>query len=346
MRKDFTWQETDSMRRLLHLSLVEMKGEKIARSVDDPGHSQADTAKLLGVSKATVSNSIRRAEIMEAMPQLGIQNSKNAFEADKKIRVAAQMVKAQTQAEPIPQTMPAKVKMILDSYIRGNFFDNKFPDESFNFLEVDPPYGINLAKNRFYDPDEIMDMKNYVEPIKEDYPEFLEQLVHECWRLGAKDSWIIIWHSVSWGELIRELLVKRGYKVPHNGGIWKKGGNPGYSNHVDTILGHAHERFIYARKGGAMLHNKGRSDVFDHPPVNPQQRIHPTEKPMSLMKDILQTFCFGGHRVLVPFAGSGNTILAAYDYGMSARGFDLSQVFFAGYFKRVMQNYAQMELGE
>ena len=345
-RKDFTWQEQDRMRRLLHLTLVEMKGEKTARAIDAPGHSQADTARLLNVSKATVSNSIRRAEIMEAMPQLGIQNSKNSFEADKKVRVAAEMIRAQVHAETIPTNLSAKQKVILDSYIRGNFFENKFASESFNFIECDPPYGINLNKNRFYDPDEIMDLKNYVEPLKEDYPKFLLELVDECWRLGEKNSWLIMWHAVSWGDTIREMLANRGYKVAHANCIWVKGANPGYTNQPDTILGHAHEQFIYARKGAPMLHNKGRADVFNHPVVPINQRIHPTEKPMSLYKDILQTFCFGGHKILVPFAGSGNTILAAYDYGMSAKGFDLSPTFFLGYFKRVMSLYGQMELGE
>jgi len=346
IRKNFTWQEEDRMRRLLHLTMVELKGEKIARSNDDPGHSQTDTAKLLGISKATLSNSIRRSEISEKHPELGIQNSKNAFEADKKMRVMAEHIKAQVNAEPQPKTMSAKAKMILDSYIRGNFFDNTFPNESFNFVECDPPYGINLNKNRFYDPDEIMDLKNYVEPEKGDYPQFLKELINECWRLGARDSWIVFWHSQSWAETIREMLIERGYRVPHNDCIWVKGANPGYTNQPDTILGHGHERFTYARKGAPMLHNKGRADVFNHPVVPINQRIHPTEKPMSLMKDIIQTFCFGGHRILVPFAGSGNTILAAYDYGMSARGFDLSPTFFMGFFKRVVQNYAQLELGE
>jgi ParB-like chromosome segregation protein Spo0J len=345
-RKDFSWQEADKMRRMLHLDLVEMKGEKVERSPTAAGHSQADTAKLLGVSKATISNSLRRAEIMEKLPQLGIQNSKTAFEADKKVRVAAETIRAQMSAEEVPKTLSAKQKLILDSYIRGDFFLNQFPDSSFNFLEVDPPYGINLNKNRFYNPDEIMDLKNYIEPMKEDYPEFLTRLVKECWRLAAKDSWLIMWHAVSWGDTIRELLTEQGFKVAHADCVWVKGNNPGYTNQVDVILGHAHELFIYARKGNPMLHNKGRADVFNHPVVPINQRIHPTEKPMSLMKDILQTFCFGGHKILTPFAGSGNTILAAYDYGMSAKGFDLSPTFFMGYFKRVMQNYSQLELGE
>lgn len=346
MRKNFSWQEEDRMRKLLHLTMIEIKGEKVARSPDAPGHSQADTARMLGVSKATLSNSIRRADMMEKMPQLGLQNAKNAVGADKIARAAAATIQAHANAEPVPQTLSAKQKMILDSYIRGDFLENKLESGLFNFIDCDPPYGINLGKTRIYDPEEILDLKNYVEPKEGDYKQFLEDVIDECWRLAAKDSWIIFWHAVSWTETVRELLTQRGFKCAFADGVWVKGANPGYTNQPDIILGHAHELFIYARKGTPMLRNKGRGDVFNHPPVPTNQRIHPTEKPMSLMKDILNTFCFGGHRILVPFAGSGNTILSAYDYGMSARGFDLGPTFFMGFFKRVMQNYSQLELGE
>ena len=43
---------------------------------------------------------------------------------------------------------------------------------------------------------------------------------------------------------------------------------------------------------------------------NPQNRVHVTEKPLQLMKDVVQ-ICEPGGRILDPFAGAGTTILAA-----------------------------------
>ena len=40
---------------------------------------------------------------------------------------------------------------------------------------------------------------------------------------------------------------------------------------------------------------------------NPQNRIHVTEKPLQLMKDVIQ-ICEPGGRILDPFAGAGTTI--------------------------------------
>ena len=47
---------------------------------------------------------------------------------------------------------------------------------------------------------------------------------------------------------------------------------------------------------------------------NPQSRIHLTEKPLQLMRDIVKITEPGGH-ILDPFAGSGTTVLAAVQEG-------------------------------
>ena len=59
---------------------------------------------------------------------------------------------------------------------------------------------------------------------------------------------------------------------------------------------------------------------------NPQNRIHLTEKPLQLMRDIVKITEAGG-RILDPFAGSGTTVLAAVLEGYSATGIEMSGVY-------------------
>ncbi len=59
---------------------------------------------------------------------------------------------------------------------------------------------------------------------------------------------------------------------------------------------------------------------------NPQHRIHLTEKPLQLMRDIVKITEPGG-RVLDPFAGSGTTVLAAVLEGYTATGIEMSDVY-------------------
>lgn len=66
--------------------------------------------------------------------------------------------------------------------------------------------------------------------------------------------------------------------------------------------------------------------VFRH--RNPQNRIHLTEKPLELMREVVKiTEPFG--RILDPFAGSGTTLLAALMEGYAAVGIEESE-YYAG----------------
>ena len=61
---------------------------------------------------------------------------------------------------------------------------------------------------------------------------------------------------------------------------------------------------------------------------NPQNRIHLTEKPLQLMRDVVKIAEPGGH-ILDPFAGSGTTVLAAVLEGYSATGIEVTDAYAA-----------------
>ena len=70
--------------------------------------------------------------------------------------------------------------------------------------------------------------------------------------------------------------------------------------------------------------------------ANPANRIHVTEKPLQLMRDVVQ-ICEPGGRILDPFAGSGTTILAAVQEGYEAVGIELTDAYFQLGTQRVEQ---------
>ena len=65
--------------------------------------------------------------------------------------------------------------------------------------------------------------------------------------------------------------------------------------------------------------------VFRYP--NPQNRIHVTEKPLQLMRDMVQ-ICEPSGRILDPFSGAGTTVLAAVQEGYEAVGIEMSDAYF------------------
>lgn len=58
-----------------------------------------------------------------------------------------------------------------------------------------------------------------------------------------------------------------------------------------------------------------------------QNRIHVTEKPLQLMKDVIQ-ICEPGGLILDPFAGAGTTILAATESGYQAVGIEVTDAYY------------------
>lgn len=61
--------------------------------------------------------------------------------------------------------------------------------------------------------------------------------------------------------------------------------------------------------------------------ANPQNRIHVTEKPLQLMRDLVK-ICVPGGRILDPFCGSGTTVLAARLEGYEAVGVEVTDAYY------------------
>ena len=57
-------------------------------------------------------------------------------------------------------------------------------------------------------------------------------------------------------------------------------------------------------------------------------KIHPAQKPVAVLKRLVETFTDEGDVVIDSCAGSGTTLRAAYELGRSAYGFELGHNFY------------------
>ena len=111
----------------------------------------------------------------------------------------------------------------------------------------------------------------------------------------------------------------------------------GQSRQPERNLGSVWEPFFYAMKGDPTLGRPGMNNEFRYKTVNSDDKVHPTERPIELIEDILTTFHPIVNHIMVPFLGSGNTLLAAANQGISGFGFDLSQDYKNSYLARVQR---------
>ena len=347
-RKNLSWQEEINLQRDIHDLQTEIHGPKLGGDRLDitgetpaEGHSLRDTASLLGRSLGAVSTDIKLSKTREQFPGLDWDKCKNKSDAIKLMNKTEETIIRGVLAKRAADVGKKKQTKFADLYVVGDFFDmvTKIPDGLMDLVEVDPPYGIDLTNVKDNFGENVGSWYNEVS--KEDYPKFLQHVIAECWRIMNNHSWLIFWFGPEpWFEVIYQTLTKQGFRGRRLTGKWVKSGIGGQTRQPDIYLGNLFEEFFYVYKGDATINvnKRGRSNSFPYAVVPSQKKIHPTERPIPLMEDILSTFAYEGARVCVPFAGSGNTLRAALNLNMSPIGYDLAKEGKDGYVVNLMRD--------
>lgn len=324
-RKDFEYWEKDALIKEIHQLKQEIHGVK-GPGPDSKGHGLNDTAALAGTTRPHVSTAIKRAEAREAFPEL-FENCKTQKDASKILKKMDEALVKETIAAKLAKEDKSKTfNQIAKCFVIGDFFESvkQIPDGIMHLVEIDPPYAIDLNQAKKADGESKYIKDNYNEVPKDEYQVFLSNLFAECYRVMSDHSWLICWFAPEpWFDIIYQELSNNGFDTLRMCGIWTKPG--GQSKRPEMHLANSYEMFFYAWKGRPALNKPGRSNNFNFPPVPPNQKVHPTERPIELMKELYDTFAFPGSRVLIPFLGSGNGILAAHQLGLSPIGFELSK---------------------
>lgn len=334
-RKEFSWQEKMRLEAAIHALQVGEHGEKVGPT--GTGHSQADTARFLGVSVGGLSENLKLAKAIDNVPELA--ESKTREEALKKLRMLQESViheellrRANADVSPNTSVSDLKIEMC-NSYIVADALEALplIADESMDFIELDPPYGVDLNKTKRSVEEGLADYEEVEDPA---YYEFMGKVLNEAVRILKPQRWLILWHGSNHAGVLHSMLEARGLHVATVPAIWVK--PTGQVNHPEYAMANCYEPFLYASKGNAILIKQGRPNIFHFSPVPPTRKIHPTEKPIELLEAVLQTFTMKGQKVLSPFLGSGAALMAAANLGLEATGFDLSTRYKKSYEVRIL----------
>jgi len=354
-RLDLSWHERAAANtRLTELWQREF-GTKTSTRPDAPGISAAEAAKKLGVSAGKLSEDKLLTTALKAFPELkqfdrteALRRLRNLKKQDDRATLAAEVAQ-KVASTPLDQTR----QRLCSAYLVGDTLEvlPSFEKESFDFFECDSPFGINLGENA----------KNQRVETIGDYREWTEQefrmnfidLADHAVRILKPNSYAVFWYGTqdisqhlkesadakefrskvhSYYEWCLKTLMVRFSGVRHLPCIWYKTQVPGQAMRPEYYLGVTYETFLYCWKGRPKL-NAQHADVFAFRPVlsrsadsDPnKEKVHKAEKPIELMEEIYKCFCSPGSRILVPFAGSGNGILAAHNIGCEATAIDLSE---------------------
>lgn len=329
-RKDFEWIELVKLQKKIHDLQQAIHGKKISTLPDASGWGVAETANLVNRSRESVQKDIQLANAVEQFPEL-FDGCKNKSEASKLMsKIQETLLREELSKRVTENTGSDRLRRISNSYVIGNFFDvaAKMEDSIFNLIEIDPPYSIDLSKVKRQESqvNTQYDLDKYDEITPENYPLFMQTMLKESYRLAKEHAWMIVWFGPEpWFEDMFRWITEAGWNTTRMVGIWTKG--HGQSLNPNTRLANSFEMFYYAWKGQPALAKPGTANDFRFPPVPPQHKYHPTQRPMELMTSLYSTFAFEGSRVLIPCAGSGVGILAAEACKMSAVATDINPAY-------------------
>lgn len=330
-RSDMTWVE----RCALEARIYELKKKNM---------TQGEVAAIIGESGPALNRNLQLHEAVRVIPELA--NSKNANDAWKALnkmkekaavremhrRATEKVKKEEEEKKETPQGRLlrwAEGNYMIGDCVHG--LENLNP-EICKFAEIDPPYAIDLHAAKRGGADD-----SYEEVDEKDYYDFMENVAALTYKALMPNSFAICWFGPTHFELVKTALKMGGFTVWDVPAIWVKPN--GQTQQPNVNLANCYEPFFICRKGNPVLATPGRGNIFAYPPVAGQAKYHPTQRPIELIDDILNTFTFLDTHgsILVPFLGSGTTLISAYKKNMSAFGWDLSPEFKPHFMARVMK---------
>ena len=111
------------------------------------------------------------------------------------------------------------------------------------------------------------------------------------------------------------------------------------------IVGNTEYALLLYRDKLPKFNNKNtmifNSMPFDRDTITP--KIHPTQKPIGLLKFLIELFTDKGDVVIDPVAGSGSTLLASEQLGRKSYGFEIKKEFVKAFNEKINKNI-EMEL--
>lgn len=192
-----------------------------------------------------------------------------------------------------------------NSVICGDCLDvmKDIPDNYFDLVLTDPPYGLDIhSKNA--SRGKLAVAKDYGKcewdksiPSKEYFDEII--------RISKNQV-------IFGGNYFIEHLTNSPCWI-----VWDK--NNGDNDFADCEL--AWTSF----KSAARLKKYTWNGMLQEDMKNKERRQHPTQKPLPLMRWVLENYSKVGDKVLDPFMGSGTTLRACKDLGREYVGIDISQ---------------------
>ena len=280
--------------------------EKLPQS--DKARSAVQAGKLFNVSEKYVREAKKLKETSPELLEEVRLGHKNFSEINKELKIK--------QAEEKKEKLKEDTKNINSKdigLIEGDCLE-KIPtieNESISCLIIDPPYGIDFQSNY------KLAKHKKIENDQEEAFELLDKSLNLVKPKMKKDSHLYIFTSWKVIDKVKPIIEK--YFNIKNILIWNK--NNWSMGDLDGNYAEKYEMIIFATQGDRKLLGDNRPvNVLDYERTS--NLLHPTQKPLPLLKELIKNSTVEGEIILDYFAGSGTTLKAAKDINRNYIGIE------------------------
>jgi DNA modification methylase len=200
----------------------------------------------------------------------------------------------------------------------------KLKSNVFDLVITDPPYGIEY--NTGYREHSTIFGQNGVTGDNADNLPFLNEVLKQLDRVTKADAHIYWFSHWSKAGIHDELLEENGFKVK-NHLIWIK--NNWSMGDLHSAYANQYEVIIFGVKGNKQLNELGglerHTDILQFDRVSGEELKHSCQKPLMLMKFLMEKSSNTGDWVLDPFLGTGTTSVAAKVLERNCLGIEIEQ---------------------
>ena len=194
-----------------------------------------------------------------------------------------------------------------NSLLLGDCIDvmRRFPDRCIDFILTDPPY---IASYKSRDGQSVCNDNNTA---------WLKPAYAEMFRVLKRDTFVISFYGWPKTDLFFDAWKSAGFRIAGHIVFRKR-----YTS-KSAFLQYRHEQAFLLVKGNPAFPEQPVPDVIDMPYSG--NKLHPTQKPIAILKPLIEAFTKTGDTILDPFAGSASTLVAARALSRNYVGIEMEE---------------------
>lgn len=325
LRVDLTWKEkTDAIAKLHKLRTAQAadRGEKqtFTATANEIAGGEANAADMMQVRNATL-----------LQPYLEDEDVKKAKSVGEAMNIVRKKL-TQTFSVALAEKFDASKSKTPHTLIHGDCREvlTQLPNETFDVIITDPPYGINAHK--------MAPLSGVESGSKHEYEDTLEYaltvwaaIFEQGARVCKPAAHLYLFCDFRHWSALVSMAEVNGWEVWPTPIIWYKpsGGMLGDSTRGPRK---AYELILFASRGD----KKVTGVYFDVITENPAgTQLHAAAKPVALYQNLLRRSCVPGDKILDPCAGSGPVFPAANSLRLQATGVEGVQNHYAVALNRI-----------